>query len=90
MSILSIEVNGASVTINSEVFTGYTQESYRILDEIAELNKDFKELVETVAENTNLEKKDVSKYLKARFKESTKEPKQQGELFEALDNVLGV
>lgn len=88
MSVLSMDVNGVSVTIDSEVFTGYSQESYRILSDIVDLNTEFKYLVETISETTKLEKKDVSKYLKARFKESTKEPKKQAELFESLDAVL--
>lgn len=83
-----MDVNGVSVTINSEVFMNYTQESYRILEAVSELNKDFKELVEAVSLDTKLEKKDVSKYLKARYKLATKEPKQQGELFESLDALL--
>ena len=88
MSVLSMDVNGVSVTIDSEVFTGYSQESYRILSDIVDLNTEFKYLVETISETTKLEKKAVSSYLKARFKESTKEPKKQAELFESLDAVL--
>ena len=88
MSVLSMDVNGVSVTIDSQVFLEYTQESYRILSDIVDKNTEFKYLVETISETTKLEKKDVSKYLKARFKESTKEPKQQGELFESLDAIL--
>lgn len=88
MSVLSMDVNGVSVTIDSEVFSGYTQESYRILSDIVDLNTEFKYLVETVSETTKLAKKDVSKYLKARFKEATKEPKKQADLFESLDAVL--
>lgn len=88
MSVLSMDVNGVSVTIDSQVFMGYSQESYRILSDIVDLNTEFKYLVETISETTKLEKKDVSKYLKARFKESTKEPKKQAELFESLDAVL--
>lgn len=87
-TVTTIEVNGVKATIDAQVFQGYSQESYGILRKIEILNEDFKLLVETVAENTNLEKKNVSKYLKARFKEATKEPKAQAELFEALDNVL--
>lgn len=88
MSVVTMDVNGVNVTIDSEVFKGYTQESYGILRKIEILNEDFKLLVETVSETTKLEKKHVSKYLKARFKEATKEPKAQAEMFEALDNVL--
>jgi hypothetical protein len=88
MTKVTMDVNGVNVNIDSEVFKGYTQESYGILRKIQILNEDFKLLVETVAETTLLEKKDVSKYLKARFKEATKEPAQQGLLFDALDSVL--
>jgi len=84
MSVTTIN----NATIDSRVFTGYTQESYEILDKISELGKDFKELVETVAETTKLEKKVVSKYFKARFKEATKEPSELAVVFEQLDEIL--
>lgn len=86
--VTTIEVEGIPVTIDSDVFKGYTQESYGILRKIEILKEDHKYLVETVAETTKLDKKHVNKYFAARFKESTKEPKKQGELFDALDNVL--
>lgn len=89
MTVLNFEVAGEKVTIDSEVFKAYTQESYGILRKIEILNEEFKELVETVSENTKLEKKHASKYLKARFKATTKEPKAQAAMFEALDGVLG-
>lgn len=88
MSVTSMDVNGVSVTIDSKVFAGYTQESYKLLSDIADKNTEFKYLVETVAETTKLDKKAVSSYLKARYKESTKEPKKQAELFESLDAIL--
>lgn len=88
MSVTSMDVNGVSVTIDSAVFMGYVQESNRILDEIEELKKDFKEVVDAVVESTKLEKKHVNKYLKSKFKQKTKEPKAEGELFEALDEIV--
>jgi hypothetical protein len=86
--ITTIEVDGIPVKIDSAVFLGYTQESHTLLRQIEILKEDFKYLVETVAETTNLDKKYVRKYLTARFKEETKDPKKQGELFEALDAAL--
>jgi predicted solute-binding protein len=88
MSVTSMDVNGVSVTIDSKVFLGYVQESNRILDAIEELKKDFKEVVESVVESTKLEKKDVNKYLKAKYKLATKEPKAQADLFEVLDEIV--
>ena len=83
-----MDVNGVSVTIDSNVFLGYVKESNRILDEIEELKKDHKEVVEAVVESTNLDKKDVGKYLKAKYKEDTKAAKAQGDLFSTLDEIV--
>jgi hypothetical protein len=86
--VTTFVVDGTNVTVAADVFTEYTQESYGILRKIEILNEEFKELVEVVSDTTKLDKKHVSKYLKARFKLSTKEPKAQAEIFEALDSVL--
>lgn len=88
MTTTSINTAAGNVTIDSRVFTGYTQEALKILDDISELNKDFKQLVETVAETTSLEKKVASKFFKARFKEATKAAKVEGDMFETLDAIL--
>lgn len=87
-NVTTIVVDGVNVNIDSEVFQGYTSESFGILKRQEIIKEEFKLLVETVAETTKLKKAVVSKYLKARFNLSTKEPKVEGELFEALDNVL--
>ena len=90
MTTLTLNTNDGKVaTIDSKVFIGYTQESHTLLDQISELGKDFKELIDTVAETTGLEKKYVSKYLKARYKYATKEASELGDLFVALDGVVG-
>ena len=88
MTTLSMDVNGVSVTIESELFLENVKESNRILDDIESLKIDHKDLVEAMADATKLEKKDVRSYLKAKYKAATKEPKAQGVLFEALDGVL--
>lgn len=90
MTTLTLNTNdGKVVTIESKVFTGYTQESHKLLEQISELGKDFKELVTTVSESTGLDKKYVSKYMKARYKYATKEASELGNLFDALDGVVG-
>ena len=86
--VLSIVVNGVSVTIDKDVFVGFTKESADNLRKQDTLKAEFKDIVERAADETKLAKKDVSKYLKSRWSASTKVPKAQGELFEALDNVV--
>lgn len=88
MNVVSMDVEGVSVTIDTKVFSGYIQDSNRILDEIDELKKDYKELIDAVEETTKLPKKNVRKYLKARYNADTKAPKKDAELFEALDNAV--
>lgn len=81
-----ITIDGA--TIDTKVFTQYTQESYRILDQIRELTLDHKELVESVALTTKLPKGIVNSYLKARYKDKTKEATEKGDMYEMLDNAV--
>ena len=86
--ITTISTSNGTVTINSELFQGYLEEAFDHLGTIEEAQGFFKEVVETVAENTKLEKKVVSKYLKQRHAAKTKETKELGELFQNLDNIL--
>lgn len=87
-NITTIQTADGTAKIDSKLFIGYNQEALEILEKISELQKDFKEVVETVAENTGLKKPKVSKYFKERFKDSTKQTTQVGELFAKLDEVL--
>lgn len=86
--ITSIDTPAGTATIDTKVFTHYTKESHDILEQISELNKDFKELIITIAETTHLDKGVVSKYMKARHKEATKEAKALGDVFDTLDSIL--
>jgi hypothetical protein len=86
--ITSIDTPAGTATIDTKVFTHYTKESHDLLESISELTKDFKDLVETVSETTKLDKGIVGKYLKARYKESTKEAKDLGDVFSTLDGIL--
>lgn len=86
--VTTIETTDGTATINQELFQGYLKEAYEYLTEIANATELFKEVVETVAENTGLKKNKVSKYIKQRFEAKTKETKELGELFQNLDNIL--
>ncbi len=87
-NVISMDVNGNTVTIDSKVFLEYSKRAYMIQQQIADLNQEFKDEVEAASDGTGLEKKDVSRYFKARFKAETQKSKLEGELFEVLDNIL--
>ena len=81
-----ITINGA--TIDAKMFIAETQKSHSILDQINELTLDHKELVERVALATKLSKGVVNGYLKARYKDKTKEATEKGDMYEMLDNAV--
>lgn len=84
----SISTSEGTATIDSKLFKGYNQEAHKILEDISELQKDFKEVVESASNGTNLKKPKIAAYFKAHFKEATKATKEQGELFSQLDEIL--
>lgn len=88
-NVTTIQVGDITATIDADVFKGYTAEAFDVQRKQDNLKTDWKILVETIAETTQLPKKEVNKYLKARYKLETKAPKLQGELFEALDAAVG-
>lgn len=81
-----ISIDGA--TINSAEFTAFLQRGLSVLDVQREATLDFKEIVEEAATKMKMEKKIVSKFIKARFKDSTKDVIADGELFAALNNAI--
>jgi len=89
MTVLTVDVDGTNVTIDSALMRGWTEEAHGYLRKIEILNEDFKLLVETVSETTKLPKAKASKYLKNHFKSVNKEFKAQADLFEAIDNAVG-
>lgn len=89
MTVLTIDVDGTNVTIDSKLMKGWNEEAHGYLRKIEILNEDFKLLVGTVSETTKLPKAKVSKYLKNRFKSANKELKAQADLFEMIDNAVG-
>lgn len=81
-------VNIDNAIVDTEKFRSYNDKAQRILEEIELLQEDFKELVEVVAKETKLEKKEVSGYFKAKKKAKIEETVKKGELYDALDAVL--
>lgn len=88
MTTTSITSATGNITIDSKALVGFTKESHGLLDKISELNKDFKELVESASDKTGVSKPNISKYFKARFSEKTKEAAALGDLFATLDGIL--
>ena len=89
MSIFTIGTEAGAVTIESELFTGYSQEAHGILAKMANATEEYKYLVETISETTKLPKGVVSKYFKAKYNEKTAEATELGNVFEQLDGILG-
>lgn len=77
-----------TIKLDHKKLQEFTKRSHGLLEAIAELNLDFKELCDDVATETSLDKGTVSKYLKARYKAATKEATELGELFQHLDATI--
>lgn len=84
----TISTSEGTATIDSKLFKEYNKEAHAVLEKISELQKDFKEIIESAADGTNLKKPKIAAYFKARFKEATKATKEQGELFAQLDEIM--
>lgn len=87
-NVLSMDVDGDTVTINTKVFLEEVKRSNDILAQIDVLKQDHKDIVESVFDATKLSKKYVSKYLRARYKAETKKPRQEGDIFAKLDEAV--
>ena len=81
-----VTIDNANFEVSELV--SYLQRGLNLLDNSREAMLDFKELIEEAAEKTKLEKKVVSKFIKARFKDKTKEVVKDGELFAALNDAV--
>ncbi len=89
MTVLTIDVDGTNVTIDSDLMKAWATEAHGYLRKVEIENENFKLLVETVAETTKLPKAKASKYLKNHFKSANKELKAQADLFTAIDEAVG-
>ena len=87
MSKVQIETPDGTSELDAELLKEYREEAFTYLEDEAEAKKAFKEAVEAQAEVLKISKKLLSKYLKASFKAKTKEARELGELFAALDEA---
>lgn len=85
---LTIDTSEGTATIDSQKLTEFNQRALDVLEQISELTKDFKEIVEEASDATKLKKAKVSKYFKSRFDAKTKDTSELGILFSQLDEVL--
>ncbi len=76
------------VSVDTAALKAYIEDSFRILSSMESYKAEFKDMVEAAAEKTGLEKKVLSAYFKARFSDATKEAKEKGDIFDALDDAL--
>lgn len=81
-------VNIGDKAVDVKLVRGYTSEALEHLDKQLSYKVQFDEVVEAAAAGTGLEKKFLSAYFKARYKETTKELSEKGEQFQALDIAL--
>lgn len=86
-TVIIENIDGTSVEIDVELFKEYQTRAFEFLREEAVQKNNFKEEVETMADTVKLDKKVLTKYLKAKFKEQTKEASALGNLFDALDDA---
>lgn len=87
-NVMTLNTEEGNVKLDSEKLLKLNQRAHNILEEISELEKDFKEIVEEAAIETGIKKGKIGSYFKERFKFKTKDTKAKGELFCALDEML--
>jgi uncharacterized protein (UPF0335 family) len=81
-----ISIDSANVDVTK--LTGFLQRGLNVLDQIEELKKDFKEIVQEAVDATSLDKKIVGKFIKTRFKANTKDIVDEAATLEALSNAV--
>lgn len=77
-----------NATFEAAELVGFLQRGLNLLDTSREAMLDFKELVEEAATKTKLEKKVVSKFIKSRFADKTKQVVKEGEVFAVLNDAV--
>lgn len=82
----TVSIDGA--TINSDNLTKFLQRGISILAEAEAAKEDFKALVEEIEQDTKLEKKVISKWIKARYADKTKVVIAEGEAVAALNDAV--
>lgn len=88
MSKVKIELpDGEIIEVEPELLRGYREESFEYLREEADQKANFKDAIEAQSEALGIDKKLWGKYVKSAFKAKTKEARELGSLFTALDEA---
>lgn len=80
--------DGETVEIDANLFKESREEAFGYLKEEAKQKREFKEVVDTLAEVTGLKKGYISKYFKTSYKKETETAKLLGDSFASLDEVV--
>lgn len=88
MTQVTITTADGSKEIDPALFSQYKDEAFGYLDTLEEAKGALKEVIETLAESTGLKKGLISKYLKARHAEKTKDAIAEGKTFAELDEAV--
>lgn len=86
--LVGIPTEFGTKNVNPELLRGYRDEAFGYLRAEATAKDGFKEVIETVAETTDIPKGVLSKWFKARFKEETDKQKALAASFDALDAAV--
>lgn len=87
MSKVQIEINGEVLELDAGLLKAYRDESFEYLKEEAVQKLNFKDGIEAQSETLGIDKKLWSKYVKSAFKAKTKEARELGTAFAALDEA---
>lgn len=87
-NIIAIKIGETTATVDPELLLEWVKESNANFNAIEKVKTEHKELVTTIVETTKIPKKLVNKFLRARFKESTEEESQAGNVIRQLDEAL--
>jgi multidrug efflux pump subunit AcrB len=86
-NLIPLTIGDVTVEVDPEKLRAYQNEANTYLTAEVAAKADFKEAVETMEETFGIDKKILTKWLKASFKTKTKETSELAEAFEQLDGV---
>lgn len=87
-NVTTFDTSTGTVTIDKDLFQGYTSEVFEHMDTIAEAKLQLTLIYEALAEKSKVKESTLSKYMTQRYKAQTKATKELGELFGAIDEAL--
>jgi hypothetical protein len=86
--MIGIPTTDGVKNVDPELLKKYKDEAFDYLHNVEHNNTLFKELVDTISETTDIPKKDIRGWLKARYADKVKALKQQSLTMEALDAAV--